>query len=949
MPLPWIKVCFGWIGGKRTGKWAFEGIVGRALREKRIYKDQWMKAGKTKYKPWRFIVDTAGEISIASLLICLVSGVVLAVPYDISSPYQSITKFIIANPYAALFRNLHYWSAQAFLLFTLIHMVDYLRQKAETELRKGIWLRLILSVAIIFFVMLSGFILKGDAESMQAYRILSSLMMSLPFIGETTARFILGSEDNLQIVYVHHIATASIFIGLIIFEHLRRIWTSWLTILTVLAVTSIIGLLVSAPLHDSINPILKGPWYFLGLQELLHYMNQPVWSWGIALFLFLTLLYLPRLRSSWVPIARWFLFVFAGVYLVFSILGFCFRGQAWEWIWPWENDQLSLINPYKVGRISFAEADTLDWNQLNKSDQQRSESCLVCHSGMQGFSPSHDPDAIGCFVCHLGNPFSPNKDVSHKGMLKVPGNLGHAVLSCGSVNCHPEITERVSKSIMTTLSGMITIDRYVFGESDTLDALVHIMDLKNSAADNHFRDLCASCHLGNKKDFYGPQDMTQLGGGCNACHLEYSPDALEALLQWRESDYSDKAFPKVHPRLTIDMPDEKCFGCHSRSGRISTNFEGWHETTMHAEEAEGDDSLRILDDKRVFTFIQEDVHHAAGMRCVDCHLSWELMGDGNLYAHKEEQSRIRCEDCHYYGEPQLLEGNDADFDVKRIARLRNLDLSSSKMLKTQNGQYGIYNTALDNDGNVSLWTKADKKYHPLKSPGKNCSKGTVHDKLDCASCHTSWAPTCIGCHNSYDPKLEGYDLFENKYVEGAWVEYVGKFLSDVPTLGVRFSAEGKRYVTAVPGMILSVDKGSFSGEEDAVEYHRLFSPVSAHTIQKGSLACRTCHNNPLVLGFGRGELNFSMDSVEGSWEFFPLYANRKEDGLPEDAWTGFLDGRAGGATRSDLRALNVEEQQKMLRVGACLYCHEEGSRVMKQSLRDFETVLKNRSSQCRPR
>ena len=41
---------------------------------------------------------------------------------------------------------------------------------------------------------------------------------------------------------------------------------------------------------------------------------------------------------------------------------------------------------------------------------------------------------------------------------------------------------------------------------------------------------------------------------------------------------------KVHPSVSLKVSDNHCFGCHSRSGRISTNYEGWHETTLEAEQ-----------------------------------------------------------------------------------------------------------------------------------------------------------------------------------------------------------------------------------------------------------------------------------------------------------------------------------------------------------------------------
>ncbi|MCW8822859.1 MAG: hypothetical protein OQK63_02160, partial [Ignavibacteriaceae bacterium] len=69
--------------------------------------------------------------------------------------------------------------------------------------------------------------------------------------------------------------------------------------------------------------------------------------------------------------------------------------------------------------------------------------------------------------------------------------------------------------------------------------------------------------------------------------------------------------------------------------------------------------------------------------------------------------------------------------------------------------------------------------------------------------------------------------------------------------------------------------------------------------------------------------------------------------LPKDAWIGFLITRdETSTTRINTRPFTVEEQKKILNIGACLTCHEEQSAVMKESLVDFELILKNLSKKC---
>lgn len=73
-----------------------------------------------------FLKDSFGVLALGSFLLALLSGVFLVVPYDVDSPYESVRNMMLVNGYAVFFRNLHYWSGQLFLIFTVIHTWDYL-------------------------------------------------------------------------------------------------------------------------------------------------------------------------------------------------------------------------------------------------------------------------------------------------------------------------------------------------------------------------------------------------------------------------------------------------------------------------------------------------------------------------------------------------------------------------------------------------------------------------------------------------------------------------------------------------------------------------------------------------------------------------------------------------------------------------------------------------------
>ena len=52
------------------------------------------------------------------------------------------------------------------------------------------------------------------------------------------------------------------------------------------------------------------------------------------------------------------------------------------------------------------------------------------------------------------------------------------------------------------------------------------------------------------------------------------------------------------------------------------------------------------------------------------------------------------------------------------------------------------------------------------------------------------------------------------------------------------------------------------------------------------------------------------------------------------------------STQDDLRPLSIDEQRKVLAVGACLTCHAPDSAVMTASLDDWPGVQRRMSPRC---
>lgn len=549
---------------------------------------------------------------------------------------------------------------------------------------------------------------------------------------------------------------------------------------------------------------------------------------------------------------------------------------------------------------------------------------------MTGLDPAHA--AVPCQGCHLGDPDGRTPAAAHRGWVRIPGNAADMAATCGAPGCHPEMPPRLSASIMNTMAGVITVDREVFGEPDK--------DLvgETSPADTHLRGLCLSCHLSAPKTTPGPIDETSRGGACNACHLSYDAAARASLGR-------PSTGPFVHPQLRATPTDEHCFGCHARSGRISLHAAGLREARP------GEPAARTLADGRALTSAPGDLHTAAGFLCVDCHPSWEVMGDARPVARREDQQRVQCEDCHRDARSRATAGvplDRLDPETRRLATRAGLATPEAQFVRYDEQGFAFPNVRLEG-GRVQVHRKADGRVAEARMPAAACDRSGAHARVACAACHDAWAPHCIGCHTAWDPKGTHVDLLDEREKPGEWIETPGEVLYDRPVLGVRTAPDGavRRFEGFVPGMILTLSPTPGA----PARFQRRFASITAHTTQRAARTCIECHADPLALGYGRGRLTIARDGKRGvdgpAWRFEYRFPPRPEDALPADAWVGFGRPGAGASTRADARSLNETERRRLLRVGACLTCHAPETPVMRAALADFAATDARRTKRCR--
>lgn len=440
----------------------------------------------------------------------------------------------------------------------------------------------------------------------------------------------------------------------------------------------------------------------------------------------------------------------------------------------------------------------------------KGNTCNDCHLAQRtGFAAAHAFAANDCTTCHGGNDQSRTLEGSHESMTGFPGLLDNAARSCGS--CHADKVASVSSSLMNTGHGMVDVTRKLVDDA-SIPAHASLQSLGHGPADSMLRKLCASCHLGQDKTRHELDPVSDRGGGCLACHINSYPE-------------------NQHPPLTRDVSDARCFGCHSRSARISLSYAGLGE--IDAETAENHAAKLRLPDGRHMERKPADIHFTAGMTCTECHKGSDLMSSAGDAVHQRDAVAARCDDCH------------------------------------------------------SIAIAAGKAHDP------------VHDRLECATCHSQWAPQCFSCHMEFNADEPQWDHIEQRATPGRWHEQRGNFRNEPGALGIN---EDGRIELFVPGMIMTLVHPDWDEEK----FVRAFAPISPHTIGPAR-SCESCHESSVALGLGEGTIQLN----DGKVNFTPARPLLR-DGLPADAWTN-IDSSLGGTTaRDDQRPLNREEMEAVL-------------------------------------
>ena len=211
-------------------------------------------------------------MSLAALYLCLLSGLAVAMQYDPDHGYYSVTSLEILAPYGRLWRSLHFYSGQFFFMAGAAHFMAMVMERAHERLSAGLWLRLVAAMAAALLLLFTGYILRADATGNAAGMIAENITLSIPVLGPTCNAVLFSIvETGLRRVYVNHLAGLCLAWLFLAWSHLRRYRVGPLAAPWTLTALVIAAAVAAAPLEQEHMGVfhIAGPWFFVGVQELL--------------------------------------------------------------------------------------------------------------------------------------------------------------------------------------------------------------------------------------------------------------------------------------------------------------------------------------------------------------------------------------------------------------------------------------------------------------------------------------------------------------------------------------------------------------------------------------------------------------------------------------------------------------------------------------------------------
>lgn len=268
-----------------------------------------------------FIELRWGEYSLIALFVSVLSGVVVALQYDPAAPLYSVSTLDMLVPFGEYFRSLHFYSSQFFFLFCICHVIAVF-EAAQSYSQKQ-WTMLTATLPVALLVLFTGYVLRGDSTGFSAGMIAEAILLDIPYIGGAINDLFFSISDNgMKRIYVNHIIGFGLLWGWLAWSHVKKYRVTFNRHILLSTSILLFSAFIAAPLepdHLGVTHI-SGPWFFIGLQELLRYFTPILAGIIFPLSLIISIALLQKRNSGYrsflIFILCWLL-----VYTILTIVG----------------------------------------------------------------------------------------------------------------------------------------------------------------------------------------------------------------------------------------------------------------------------------------------------------------------------------------------------------------------------------------------------------------------------------------------------------------------------------------------------------------------------------------------------------------------------------------------------------------------------------------------------
>ncbi len=272
-----------------------------------------------------FVNSFIANLALTSLIISIFSGIIVSYHYLYSNPLLSVIKLETQVSFGKFFRNLHYLSSQLAFIFTFLHLIDSIYKNWFYYKKFVYWSSLILSFILITFLTFTGYILRFDELGRNAGMIAENFSLSIPIIGNIIRDiFFPISKGGLYRVYLFHIyGSFFLLLSLFIWHCSFKKFLNYKNNFILIYLNLILPLFIYIPLESGKGKdLITGPWFFLGVQGLLKFVNPLIVLIYIFIFFFLLIALAVNFLKRYNLILKSFIVGWLLSYIIFALLLF---------------------------------------------------------------------------------------------------------------------------------------------------------------------------------------------------------------------------------------------------------------------------------------------------------------------------------------------------------------------------------------------------------------------------------------------------------------------------------------------------------------------------------------------------------------------------------------------------------------------------------------------------